>query len=90
MFQAARSRTTVPTRALVVKSPLAASVFSGAAGGLVVIPAGRARSNHAEVARRLGTAIIAGRYPAGARGGAPAAPAGPLQHGVDRLKSHTV
>jgi DNA-binding FadR family transcriptional regulator len=42
-------------------------VPSGAAGGLVVIPAGRARSNHAEVARRLGTAIIAGRYPAGAR-----------------------
>ncbi|BAQ44524.1 MULTISPECIES: FadR/GntR family transcriptional regulator [Methylobacterium] len=42
-------------------------VPSGAAGGLVVIPAGRARSNHAEVARSLGTAIIAGRYPAGAR-----------------------
>ncbi|KMO18583.1 transcriptional regulator [Methylobacterium platani JCM 14648] len=32
-----------------------------------MIPAGRARSNHAEVARSLGTAIIAGRYAAGAR-----------------------
>ena len=38
-----------------------------AGAGLVVIPAGRSRSNHAEVARSLGTAIIAGRYPAGAK-----------------------
>ncbi|KMO38892.1 transcriptional regulator [Methylobacterium tarhaniae] len=37
------------------------------APGLVVIPAARARSNHAEVARNLGIAVIAGRYPAGAK-----------------------
>jgi DNA-binding FadR family transcriptional regulator len=34
---------------------------------LVVIPTVRARSNHAEVARSLGTAIIAGRFPAGVK-----------------------
>ncbi len=34
---------------------------------LVVIPAGRAHSNHAEVARTIGIDIIAGRYPEGAK-----------------------
>jgi hypothetical protein len=35
--------------------------------GLIVIPTGRARSNHAEVARSIGIDIIAGRYGEGAR-----------------------
>ncbi len=30
---------------------------------LIVIPVGRARSNHAEIARQIGIDIIAGRYP---------------------------
>jgi DNA-binding FadR family transcriptional regulator len=34
---------------------------------LVVIPARRAHSNHAEVARSLGVDILAGRYPEGAK-----------------------
>lgn len=53
-----------------MRAPFATSHIGSsslAASGLVVIPAGRARSNHAEVARSLGTAIIAGRYPAGAK-----------------------
>ncbi|HSI42174.1 MAG TPA: FadR/GntR family transcriptional regulator [Xanthobacteraceae bacterium] len=34
---------------------------------LIVIPTGRAHSNHAEVARTIGIDIIAGRYPEGAK-----------------------
>lgn len=34
---------------------------------LVIIPARRAHSNHAEITRTLGIAIIAGRYPEGAK-----------------------
>ena len=49
-----------------MRAPFASSNASAGAG-LVMIPAGRARSNHAEVARSLGTAIITGRYAAGAK-----------------------
>ena len=37
------------------------------ATSLLVIPAGRARSNHADVARTIGIDIISGRYPEGAK-----------------------
>ncbi|TGE01767.1 FadR/GntR family transcriptional regulator [Methylobacterium nonmethylotrophicum] len=53
-----------------MREPFAPSRHPGSApagAGLVVIPSGRARSNHAEVARSLGTAIIGGRYGAGAK-----------------------
>ena len=50
-----------------MRVPFATPHITSPGAGLVVIPAGRTRSNHAEVARSLGTAIIAGRYPAGAK-----------------------